>query len=212
MCGRFTITMQAREITDLLERAFDIEGFTPQDIPRYNIAPSMSVIALFHDGVKYRAGHIPWGFQFERANKSFLAFNTRIETIREKPFFKQLYDTQRMVFLSNGYFEWDVTNKTPYWLHYADHAPMFLGSIWHKKASFESSIITLEAPESLASIHPRVPFSMPLKHVTPWLLKTSDDPLSLGQIPTQIDRLSRAVNTVSNNDASILNSSHQTVL
>lgn len=212
MCGRFTLTMSASEIETLLHDAFAVSMDKLEEKPRYNIAPTMETIALIHDGVKYRAGLIPWGFQFNASGKPILAFNTRFETIQEKPFFKTLYDTQRLVFVSNGYFEWDTQDKTPYWMHYKAHAPMFLGGLWRKAASFQGSIITFAAPERLADIHPRVPFSMPLKNVAAWLKEPTDSPETLFQAPTEIEPISKRVNTVTNNDASILKQTPQTVL
>lgn len=204
MCGRFTITMSAGEIQTLLEENFNASVDFIETKPRYNIAPTMETLALLYDGKKYRVGMIPWGFRFERNQKPILAFNTRIETIEEKPFFKTLYDANRIAFLSNGYFEWDTTDKTPYWMHYQDQAPMFLGGIWRKDKTYQGSIITLNAPENLARIHPRVPFSMPLKSVGSWLKEGTQNPLSLFQAPSEIKPISKAVNKVSNNDASIL--------
>ncbi len=204
MCGRFTITMSAGEIQTLLEDEFNVALESLDETPRYNIAPTMQTIALLHDGKKYRAGSISWGFRFNHRPKPILAFNTRIETIQEKPFFKTLYNAQRIALLSNGYFEWDTQDKTPYWMHYPAQAPMFLGGIWRKASTFESSIITLKAPEPLAHIHPRVPFSMPLKNVAAWLAAPFGSPEMLFEAPTQIEPISKRVNTVSNNDASIL--------
>lgn len=212
MCGRFTITMHADEITTLLSDAFAITSDFLTDKPRYNIAPTMETIAILHDGTKYRAGMIPWGFRFMRKETPILAFNTRFETIQEKPFFKSLFETQRLVFLSNGYFEWATQDKTPYWMHYKDQAPMFLGGLWRQDKSFQSSIITFNAPESLAQIHPRVPFSMPLEKVATWLKGANAHPETLLEVPTEIDPLSTRVNKPAHNDASILKITPPTVL
>lgn len=204
MCGRFTITLSAGEIQTLLNDQFSVSLDALADKPRYNIAPTMETLALLYDGKDFRAGMIPWGLRFERNQKPILAFNTRIETIEEKPFFNTLYTHNRIAFLSNGYFEWDQTDKTPYWMHYPHQDPMFLGGIWRKDHTYQGSVITLKAPEKLAHIHPRVPFSMPLDHVHQWLKEGTDHPTNLFVSPTDITPLTNRVNKVTHNDASIL--------
>ena len=206
MCGRFTVAYSADEITQYLQDAFAIDGLELPDIPRFNVAPSMDVVAVLYDGTHFRGGPIKWGFTFNKGGKTIQAFNTRIESIQSKPFFNQLYRTQRLALLSTGYFEWDTHTKHPYWIHYEDQSPMFLGGIWRKDATFESSIITLEAPDDLAKIHPRVPFSMPLSRVKTWLREPTQSAAALYQKPSQITPITSAVNRPENNDASILKS------
>ena len=200
MCGRFTVTMTALEIETLLMNDFSLEAVHVDDRPRYNMAPTQSVMGiLFHQG-KYRFGDLKWGLQFS----NHLAINTRIETIEEKSYFKDLMKSQRIVLLSNGYFEWDPTTKTPYYIHYENQAPMYFGGLWRKNNhNFECSIITLPASDGLSPIHPRMPFSMRLENAQHWL-KNEEDPKELINIPDQVIEISSRVNKVSENDKDIL--------
>lgn len=199
MCGRFTITMTALEIETLLKNDFFLESVQVEDRPRYNIAPTQSVMGvLFHQG-KYRFGELKWGLQFS----NHLAINTRIETIEEKEYFKDLKKSQRILLLSNGYFEWDPTTKTPYYIHYENQAPMYFGGLWRKNNhQFECSIITLPASDRLIQIHPRMPFSMTLDKAKRWL-KDNEEPSQLIRIPDQVIEISSRVNKVSENDKDI---------
>ena len=204
MCGRFTLTMRPEDLETLLQDEFAIEVKEPFKTPHYNVAPTMDVIGILYDGERFRAGSIHWGFQFSKLDQNILAFNTRIETIAQKPFFKNLVQSKRLAIVSNGYFEWDTTTKTPYYMHYENDAPMFLGGIWRRGDRFESSIITLPAPDALHAIHPRVPFSMRLSQVQAWLKTGPQDPAHLYQMPDTYKVISKAVNKVAHNDASIL--------
>ena len=200
MCGRFTITMSAPEIETLLENDFDIKGTNVDEMPRFNIAPTQRVLGLLSHYGKYRFGSLKWGLKFS----SHLAINTRIETIQEKDYFKDLMTYQKILILSNGYFEWDKDNKTPYYIHYENQEPMFYGGLWRKNNDvFECSIITLEAPKHLKEIHPRMPFSMKAGNAKKWLV-SEGDPYRLVNPPNQFYVISNRVNKVSENDRDIL--------
>lgn len=204
MCGRFTITMSAQEIHDLLKESFHIDS---ADIPsqnRYNIAPTQDVLSVLYDGRRYRAGTLSWGFHFKRNAKDILAFNTRYETIQSKPFFQDLYKNQRIIFISNGYFEWEKTTQTPWYIH--DDSVLFLGGLWRKETRYAGSIITLEAPDELAKIHPRVPLTMTLEQAKAWLKHEENDPLNVYQRPRKMVALSSRVNAVKHNDKEIFDS------
>jgi len=200
MCGRFTVTMTALEIETLLRDDFQLDSVKVDDRPRFNIAPTQKVMGLlFHQG-NFRFGELKWGLQFSQ----HLAINTRIESIQEKDYFKDLLNTQRILLISNGYFEWDPTTKTPYYIHYEHQEPMYFGGLWRKnQKDFECSIITLPATDSLRDIHPRMPFSMKKDQAKQWLI---DHPPAeeLLNIPDQVIKISSRVNKVTENDPDIL--------
>lgn len=200
MCGRFTITMHASEIEALIEKEFKVNPVEVEDQPRYNIAPTQNVMGLLYHRNTFRFGSLKWGLKFTH----HLAINTRIETIFEKPYFQDLMNTQKIVLLSNGYFEWDMHTKEPYFIHYENQEPMFLGGLWRKNnEDFECSIITLEAPNHLNELHPRVPFSMTSTQAKTWL-QNDLEPSQLIKYPDQATKISRLVNRVSENHADIL--------
>jgi putative SOS response-associated peptidase YedK len=56
MCGRYALTIDPGD----LQAAFPEFSFPEQVTPRYNIAPSQSIMALPNDG-KIRANFFVWG-------------------------------------------------------------------------------------------------------------------------------------------------------
>src|SRR5579859_6050971 len=90
MCGRFTQHYTWREVHDFLS----VFG-TPRNLqPRYNIAPTtnVDVVRLDREGrrelVSMRWGLVP--FFWKKALKDVPAtFNARVETIADKPMFRE---------------------------------------------------------------------------------------------------------------------------
>lgn len=199
MCGRFTITMTASEIESLINQGFEINHPTVDSFPRYNIAPTQNILGILYTKDHFRIGTLKWGFQFS----NHLAINSRMESIEEKTYFKDLYQTQRILLFSNGYFEWDPSSKTPYYIHYKNQEPMYFGGLWRKnKEHFEASIITLPADQTLQKIHPRMPFSMRHDQAKLWLQGSMDFKESVS-VPTEVSEISKTVNSVQNNDMNI---------
>jgi len=198
MCGRFTITMSALDIERVMESDFGIQNAPVEDVPRYNVAPTQNALAILKAKNQYRFGSLKWGFSFS----NHLTINTRIETAMEKDYFKTLLDHQRVLLLSQGYFEWDQETKDPFYIHYKNQAPMYLGAIWRRHHdSFECSIITLEATSNLKNIHPRMPLSMTLDNAKKWL--AGEDTFQSLDVPSEILKLSKVVNKVTSNTEQI---------
>ena len=59
MCGRFTLTVNEKELNDYIKYHYQIELKTPHK-PRYNIAPTQDVITVVHDGTHYLAETLKW--------------------------------------------------------------------------------------------------------------------------------------------------------
>ena len=104
MCGRFTLTA---DLTLLAERfAFDPAGLPYA--PSYNIAPSQPVPAVVDDGgrqaVTLRWGLVPSWAKDPRIGQRMI--NARVETVVDKPSFRQALHKRRCLILADGFFEW----------------------------------------------------------------------------------------------------------
>ncbi len=147
--------------------------------PRYNIAPTQEVIAVrMQDGgralVRLRWGLIP--FWAKDAAIGAKMINARAETLAEKPAFRQAFANRRCVIAADGFYEWKTIAKAkqPFHIHRPDGAPFAFAGLWERwekdgEPVETCTIITTDAPESLAGIHHRVPVILPPDAMTTWL-------------------------------------------
>jgi putative SOS response-associated peptidase YedK len=228
MCGRFTL---ATSVSDWLESLFPRAGALlnsgllglPLNEPRYNIAPTQSIWVLHHNGSEYQLTSMRWGLVPSWADSlkmSYSMINARIETIHEKPTFRNLVPNHRCVLLADGYFEWltrGPKDKTPYWIHRPNQAPFGMAGLWTENRKIDrdaivrsATAITTAANRDTELIHDRMP-AMLLDEpaILDWLNPTSDaSPLDgIASCPTesfQTRLVGNQVGNVRNEGASLI--------
>ena len=107
MCGRFTLTAEAKE----LAKRFGVEisaSFYRNIVANYNIAPTQSVIVVGNDGKRYvtqmRWGLVPsWAKDPATGNRMI---NARAETLTIKPAFRVALQKRRCIVVADGFYEW----------------------------------------------------------------------------------------------------------
>jgi putative SOS response-associated peptidase YedK len=127
MCGRFTQNYTWQQV-----HAFLSVFGAPQNLrPRYNIAPTanVDVVRLDKEGkrelVSMRWGLVP--FFWKKSLKDVPAtFNARVETVAEKPMFREAFKRRRCIIPASGFFEWtgEKGDKQPYLFTAADGSPV----------------------------------------------------------------------------------------
>ncbi|MDA5194163.1 SOS response-associated peptidase [Govanella unica] len=165
MCGRFALAGDlgvASSLPILRETLRDVR-------PRYNIAPGTHVTVLAYNRLKALAAvQMRWGLvpQWSRGPDHGLSlFNARVETIRQKPAFRESFERRRAVVPASGYYEWQTREslKQPWLISAADGGMMYFAAIWDQWRAADGSvllsaaILTMEAHESVAMIHHRMP-------------------------------------------------------
>jgi len=165
MCGRFVITTPPQAMKELFGYAEQ-----PNFPPRRNIAPTQPVPVIHtgeghtRDGARHfslmRWGLVPsWMKKFPDS----VLINARAETILEKPSFRGGIRRQRALIPADGFYEWDIRTKQPYFIHLESGGPFAMAAIWEDwmgadGAQIESAaIVTVAAKGRLAPIHPRSP-------------------------------------------------------
>ena len=105
MCGRFVRKTTALEISDIFSSSLDTD-----ELPiSFNVAPTSRVLGIVNSTggssvVSFSWGLIPrWAPDASRAAS---LINARIETVAEKPSFRDLVAQHRCVIPMDGYFEW----------------------------------------------------------------------------------------------------------
>ena len=161
MCGRYNLTLSPNE----LQEFFDLFREPPWS-PRYNIAPTQSVLAIRFDEeatprepVLLRWGLIPSWAKDETIGSKLI--NARGETVAEKPSFRAAFKRRRCLIPATGFYEWQKqpgSTKQPYHITTADGRPFAFAGLWERWTKGPSpvetcTIITTAANDDLQAIH-----------------------------------------------------------
>ena len=109
MCGRFTL----RASPHLVEEAIGLFSGLDDYKPRFNIAPTQSILVLHHrEGdakptyARMRWGLVPsWAEDVSIGNRML---NARSEGIETKPSFRSAIKRRRCLVIADGFYEWKV--------------------------------------------------------------------------------------------------------
>jgi putative SOS response-associated peptidase YedK len=208
MCGRYTITRQEHLVEDL-EAAMDPS--TTRNIwwkPRFNVAPTQDApVVTLRDGVRtlemMRWGLVPFWAGRDGA-KPPLMINARIETVKQKPMFRDALARRRCLVPADGFFEWQKRGKAkqPMWIHPGDEHVFAFAGLWaHAKQDGDDvrsfTIVTGPPNDLVAPIHDRMPVILPREAWAAWLDPSlpADDALALLGVPSDQDWVADPVST-----------------
>jgi len=182
MCGRFTLTRKKKDIIEEYEKRFNREI---KDVSQklyaenYNVTPLQEVAVIYYHGKQlvfdyHQWGLVPsWSMDRKIGNKMI---NARIETIAEKPSFRDSFYKSRCLIIADGYYEWlkKGREKTPYYFFLENHnlfAFAGIRSVWQNGDELinSCSIITANAAKNIAEIHSRMPIILSLKGELDWI-------------------------------------------
>ena len=224
MCGRFTRFTPAADIA----KVFSAVASPVEIRPSYNIAPTQSIYVVKGGGSRAmsecRWGLVPaWSKDVSRASSMI---NARVESVREKPSFRDLLSGNRCVIPINGYFEWKqisvkgkVSSKQPFYFsalfesEYCHDGMLAIAGLWTTWGNGEErylscTALTTEATERISMVHNRMPLLLDRQGLDLWL--NDDTSINLDElvIPTdlriEIHPVSKAVNNARNDDRSLI--------
>lgn len=224
MCGRFVVSKQLADLKELFES--DAPAYF--ETQSFNIAPTNSapiVVEREIEGLPSREIHparfglIPhWAKEVPSP-----LFNARMETVLEKPSFRDAALKKRCVVPASGYFEWD-SEKQPHYI-FSDPVLCFAGifSFWRDPTKDQMdpsrwvlsfSILTKPASDALSWVHERSPVFLSDEGVDAWLspdYETTPDLLeALGHESDTVARslqhhpVSKSVGKVSENSIDLI--------
>jgi putative SOS response-associated peptidase YedK len=176
MCGRYASTLPPEMMVELyrLLKSVDI-------VPRFNIAPTQPIVAIWEAEGQREARFARWGLVpgWVKDPREFpLLVNARVETMAEKPAFRDALKHGRCIVPASGYYEWHTNpnrSKQPYYITMADDQPMALAGLyasWMGPNGEEiDSVATITVPANgqLAEIHDRMPAILRGKAIEDWL-------------------------------------------
>ncbi|MDA8141618.1 MAG: SOS response-associated peptidase [Desulfobacteraceae bacterium] len=219
MCGRFVGFRRVEE----LKQYFPIDQARCEATANYNVAPSQEILALARLQGANVLDHYHWGLVPFWAKDTVIGskmINARVETVAEKPAFREAFKKRRCLILADGFYEWKAQKgkKQPVYITLPDQAPFAFAGLWESWQNKESplpepyrscTIITRAAMGPIEQIHHRMPVILSPPAYAQWLDTELHDPevlLALMQTQCLTDivfhPVSRQVNTVSHNDPS----------
>jgi putative SOS response-associated peptidase YedK len=194
-------------------------------VPRHNVAPSTAIPAvIMTDG--RRLGLLRWGFVppwAKTLDDGPRPINARSEGAATSRLFGPALARRRCIVPVDAWYEWAEEDgaRQPWLLTAESGGPVAvaaLWSIWRDRSSDPATtlpvstvaLITTAATGAAAQVHHRMPLIVPEHMLKDWLdpLRTQAqdllEELSLQDLEVRIARVSRRVNDVRNDDASLL--------
>jgi len=177
---------------------------------QYNLA----LMLLYGQG-----GHID-------AKRAGRQINARSESVATSRAYASAFKRRRCLIPADGWYEWSgpKDQRQPHWIHHADGVPFLFAGIYEAwfperdQPQTTFSIITTDANQTLVAIHARMPVVVPADRVDEWL-DPQRDPDALVPLMAAAPNdafvsrpVSTRVNSVRNDDPSLLNSVQQRTL
>lgn len=221
MCGRSSLTKTEKELEERFDATFyseDLERYNP--LPNFNVAPTHMHPVITNQDPKhlqlFQWGLIP--FWSKSAGIGSKMINARIESILDKPAFRQAIQKRRCLVPLDGFYEWkkDGKEKIPYRITMQDDSVFCAAGIWEKWANsqgeiiYSFSILTQEPNELMKDIHNRMPAILLPEQEHLWLdpsISAKESVSLISPYPsTQMKayRVSKRVNRVAENDADLI--------
>ena len=224
MCGRFTRFTPAADIA----KTFSAVTSQVEIQPSYNIAPTRSIYVV-KGGVSRAINELHWGLVpawSKDISRASSMINARVESVREKPSFRNLLASNRCVIPVNGYYEWKqvpvkgkVSAKQPFYFsasvesEYCHDGMLAIAGLWTTWGNGEElysscTALTMEATERISIVHHRMPMLLDNQRLDLWL--SDDTKIDLDELAIPIDLqidihpVSKAVNNARNDDRSLI--------
>ena len=193
MCGRYVSTSSPQQLAGVFAAVVDADPLAAS----YNVAPTNDVYAVSAapDGTRsvraYRWGLVPSWAKDARIGSKMI--NARAETLAEKPAFKSLFRSRRLLVPMDGFYEWKAVPgskaKQPVYLHPATGGLLAAAGLWSAWRDPEEgpdapwlhslTVVTTAANELVAPIHDRMPVFLSPEDWTEWLDPSNRDVESL---------------------------------
>jgi putative SOS response-associated peptidase YedK len=135
MCGRFTQRYTWHEIHDLYRLTGAARNLLQA---QYNIAPTDTVDVVRPANGATELMRMRWGlipYWWKKPVKQLPAtFNARVESVEDKPMFRDAFKRHRCIIPASGYYEWSATpdGKQPYFISAADGGVLSFAGLWDR--------------------------------------------------------------------------------
>jgi putative SOS response-associated peptidase YedK len=206
MCGRFTDMYTWEQLVAYYALIDELARNWPAN---YNVCPTQDVgVILLRDGkrgfARMRWGLIPPWWSKPLKEMRLATFNARAETVREKPFFRDAFESARCLMPVSGYYEWHYRNPgdkkekpQPYYFTRRDGHVMTIAALhatWHDRAEgrdVRSCTMVITEPNAfVGEVMDRMPVVLEPSQLDQWMHGTADEAAALMR-PAAEDLLQR---------------------
>ena len=184
MCGRYALNISGDDL------ALEYNANNPNSsyvASNWNISPTTTIpfISESKNGSTTRAINLAsWGLipsWAKDSSRQVNAINARVETVSEKPTFREAFKSRRCLVPVSGYYEWATElgryrPKQPFFISNKENKTLAIAGIYEEWINPESNqplttaaIITRAAVGIVAPIHNRMPVILPSTLWADWL-------------------------------------------
>ena len=207
MCGRYTLTAtDLGEVVSLLDAILE-PAAAALHRPRYNIAPTDTVVLARPGspsaGEPDRPRLVPAVWGLRRAER--LILNVRSEGAATR--FREAYQRRRCVVPADGFYEWTgpARDRRPTWFHAADGALLLMAGLFDggsEAAPPTFAVLTTASRPPVAAIHDRMPVLLSPEGARRWFL--GEQPALLDEVSLSSRPVSARVNGTVHDDPACL--------
>lgn len=175
MCGRFTL---ATTTPGELRQRFPV-GESVEIRRRFNVAPGDELLSVVVDDGAATGALLRWGLVPPWADDPAVGFkmiNARSETVAEKPAYRDAFRRSRCLIVADGFYEWQREGtRQPFHITRAGGEPFAFAGLhtaWKDPRGDwlrSCTILTTQANEAIAAIHPRMPVILERAEEATWL-------------------------------------------
>ena len=194
MCGRYTITGDARQ----LAFRFGVEPPAAGVAARYNAAPTQQLPVIVNAEPTsiqlFTWGLVPAWARDKTGGTGLI--NARLETAATRPSFRDAWRQRRCLVLADGFYEWQRTarGKVPMRIALKSNEPFAFAGLWEEwRGSGDSAlhtftILTTTPNDLMAPIHKRMPVILRPEQEAAWLDMDADQDWqrALGPFPSDL--------------------------
>jgi putative SOS response-associated peptidase YedK len=176
MCGRLVVTLP--DLSALVAQ-FDVGTFAAGDFgAHFNIAPTQLAPVITNEPSRrldlFHFGLVPFWAKSQTAQK---LINARVETVAKSRAYGRALRERRCIVPVQGYYEWQSGpgGKQPLFIHDSGGEVLPLAGVWARARNDDGqriesfAIITRPSSGALASIHSRMPLTVPRAALQLWL-------------------------------------------
>lgn len=205
MCGRFALATPLEQALQP-HRTVGLSTLEPIS-PSWNIAPTQRP-AVVHLNPSDPRGpldvqRMTWGLRPSWSRPSSRApINARLETVRNKPMFRESFLERRGALPMDGWYEWKTTpiGQQPWYNTHTENEVLFAAVVhdeWRSAHEHHTSfaMLTTEANNDCSKIHHRMPVLLTTDELEPWI-RTGDLPAPTPDGTVKSYAVSRDVNGV----------------
>ncbi len=185
MCSSFESNISGLSIFEKMQKdaagSFILDNqFVEPRKPRFR--PTDIISTIFLSNNNFIISNSLWGIKFDAASKIPLIFNSRIETINSKTYWKNLFTNYRCIVPATGFFEWKTEGKKkiPQRLSLSNDDIFFFAGIYYDKPDGKLvSLITTEPNDFMKNVHNRMPVIFKLSEALDFLKQGFDSAFEL---------------------------------